>query len=145
MSIKTIRETLEKMKGRTFAYSNKQYLVKDYVINQQKNRISLTTDKRTFEKDLESALEFLSYFREVEEMPEDLAPAIADRLPVTFKSEEITLVDSLTKVLMDNITKVQDDPKYIPQATSINNNVNSIINLTKLKLDVYKQFKTKTA
>jgi len=40
----------------------------------------------------------------------------------------------LKGMLLDNNSKVMENKDYIPQATTICNNVNSLINLTKLEL-----------
>jgi hypothetical protein len=148
MNINHLRKTLEAMKGKTYECDGDIYLVQDFVPNDGKGRVILHTDQRSFEIDLDVAEKFLASFKpvrvagEVEDSTlqtrnQDLAKTVAP--PV--QNAETNLVDELTAILKDNIAKVQKDAKYIPQAQAINNNVNSIINLTKLKLDVYKQFK----
>lgn len=44
----------------------------------------------------------------------------------------------LQKILMDNITKVQKDKSYIPQAQEINNAVKSMIELAKTEIEALK-------
>lgn len=60
-----------------------------------------------------------------------------------FTEAQTSMADKLIDVLEDNIRRVQEDKDYIPQAQAINNNVNSIINIQKMKLDVIKQLHKK--
>ena len=45
-------------------------------------------------------------------------------------------ISTLKDVLMDNIKKVQQSPDYIPQATTIANTVNSLVNLAKIEMQL---------
>lgn len=44
----------------------------------------------------------------------------------------------LAEILMENIQKVKDDPKYIPQAESVNSQVKSMIELGKSEIEMFK-------
>lgn len=55
--------------------------------------------------------------------------------------QENNLADELVTILKDNIEKVKKSAAYIPQAQAINNNVNSILHVQKLKLDMLRQMK----
>ena len=85
------------------------------------------------------------------ERPVDTLPALLKELEPTTDAAErrstntdiamsntMSIAEELRNVLLDNITKVRANPAYIPQATAINNNVNSIINLSKLQMDAVK-------
>jgi len=60
-----------------------------------------------------------------------------------FVEQESTLADSMISILKDNISKVQQNPAYMQQAQVINNNVNSVINIMKMKLQFVKEVKRK--
>ena len=44
----------------------------------------------------------------------------------------------LAEILMENIQKVKDDPKYIAQAESVNSQVKSMIELGKSEIEMFK-------
>jgi hypothetical protein len=44
----------------------------------------------------------------------------------------------LAEILMENINKVKDDPKYIAQAESVNSQVKSMIELGKSEIEMLK-------
>jgi hypothetical protein len=67
---------------------------------------------------------------------------VDDSSIVVFEKEN-ALTDDLIAILKNSITKIQANPGYINQTKAINNDVNSIINIAKLKLDLFKQTKAK--
>lgn len=150
-------DTLKELKGKTFHYAGKTYRLLDYSVNDHLQRVTITTDLRSFEKSYDSIDEFLYMlvqdFEQVPAAKEERAPEkqsavvrvepAAETETVDVYQEHSNMAKDLITILRDNITKVQQDKSYIPQAQAVNNNVNSIINVTKLQLDVYKQFKGK--
>jgi hypothetical protein len=133
MNKKAIIETLQNMKGKTYQYAGKIHHIVDFKVDDRRERIELQTNISTYDRGFGAAEEFLSAWVEI------ISPEQAEeQKAVAVIVAETNLVDDLTAILKDNIRKVQSDAKYIPQAQAINNNVNSIINLTKLKLDIYK-------
>lgn len=130
-----LSKQLESMVGKTFQYGSKIHYVIEFTLDDVKEKFTLKTNMNVFERTFEAAKEFLSYWEETNTIGNS-QDSKASALVVM--EQENSLVDKLTNMLLDNITKVQADPKYIPQAQTVNNNVNSIINLTKLKLDVLK-------
>ena len=52
--------------------------------------------------------------------------------------EELKPVESLSKVLLRNIEKIEKHAGYIPQANAINNQAKTLISIAKLKLDIVK-------
>lgn len=74
-------------------------------------------------------------------IPVDTTVKKQETAPTLFTSPDemkVTLND-VKNILMDNIKKVQEDPKYIPQANTINQSVNSLINLAKLSIQMMNQ------
>lgn len=136
MDIKKLTSELEQMKGNSYQYAKQVHTVTGYRINEE--RFVLITNLNEFSRKTESAEEFFKYWfritQEVENKNENNEVAI-------YIEQEQTQANDLILILKDNISKVQADPKYIPQAQEINDNVNTIINIQKMKLDYVKQFR----
>lgn len=134
MSKKTmLLEQLTAMKGKDYQYGNTVHLVKDVIIDEESEKFSIVTDVNKYDRKFEAGIEFLRYWSPVNE-PKQLQ---------IINSKDNALADEMIKILQDNITRVQTDAKYIEQAKSINNNVNSIINIVKTKLDFAKALRSK--
>lgn len=141
MSNKNFLKTLEQMKGKTFQYAGKIHYIIDYKIDEQREKATLKTNLQPFERPYEAMPEFLTYWTECNSVTA-VVPAAPENNSVLVEQQS-SMVDELTMVLKENIAKVQADPAYIKQAQAINNNINSIIILTKLKLDVIKFSKSR--
>lgn len=147
MTAQQIQLKLEKMKGRSFEYAKEIHVVESFVVDNINEKFELITNKNTFKRKFESATEFFRYWYETKEniaidkVEETLAKTSPDNsLPVQF-TQENSLADELVLILKDNIEKVKKNAGYIPQAQAINNNVNSILHVQKLKLDMMKQMR----
>jgi hypothetical protein len=148
-------ETLKEMKGKSFVYGETLHQLIDYSIDDVREKVTIKTDKKLFDRNYDSVAEFLTYFKLVVEAETIDESNQVERSIVTTNNqivqssavyeEHAALAKDLIGILKENINKVRTDKNYIPQAQAINNNVNSIINVTKLQLDVYKQFKGKKA
>lgn len=136
--MKKFLKVLQQMKGKTYQYAGKIHYIVDYTIDEQREKVTLKTNLQTFERPYESMDEFLNYWTEATALPATVNGAGESNRNNALVESETNLVDDLTQILKENIEKVQKDPGYIKQAQAVNNNVNSIINLTKLKLDVLK-------
>jgi hypothetical protein len=55
------------------------------------------------------------------------------------------LFGDVISILKDNITKVQENKDYIPQAQAINNSINTLVNITKLRIGLLKPVKSITS
>ncbi len=126
---------LEAMVGKTYNYGGRIHYVKTVVPNVDEAKFTIRTNLDIYERSYESGPDFLTYWTEAI----NTLPTAPEAQEVSLMEKDTATVDKLTELLMDNIIKVQQDAGYIKQAQSINNNVNSILNLTKLKLDVLKQ------
>jgi hypothetical protein len=137
MDTKTITNHLQQMKGNYFRYANQVHAVIDFTIDEE--RFEVVTDINRYSRKLESAEEFLKYWS-----PVDNKGAVTknenNQIDVYIEQEK-SQADDLIGILKDNISKVQADAKYIPQAQAINDNINSIIDIQKMKLDYIKQFR----
>lgn len=138
---------LESMKGKTFVYGNTIHCVIDYTIDEQNEKCTIKTNLDTYVRKYESMDKFLQYWNpqanivvKGAEQPKEREDNPELELAV-YAEQGKSLADEMIGILKDNIAKVQQSKEYIPQAQSINNNVNSIINLAKLKFMAQKHAK----
>lgn len=125
----------DKYKGKTFQYAAHIHYVEQITFNHERDRFFIKTNRKIFDRPAEEVMEFLSQFEPVETMPEVAGNKTQS---VAIINEEQSFADDLVAILKDNISKVQNDKAYIPQATAICNNVNSIINIQKTKIGLLK-------
>jgi hypothetical protein len=139
MDVKKLTTRLEQMKGKTFTYANQVHCVLD--IRTDDEKFVVKTNLSEFSRKHEAADEFLKYW----------APATQGSIAVLDEQQQISLyveqgrsqADDLIAILKGNITKVQENPGYIPQAQTVNDQVKSIIDIEKMKLDYLKQLRGK--
>lgn len=129
-----IQNRLEQMKGKTFQYAEQIHYVESFTIDEENEKVTIKTNIKSFDRKFEAFEEFLSYWT-LATTVQALVPIPQDQQLQMYQEKESTLADKLTAILEDNIAKVQTSKDFIPQATSINNNINSIINIQKMKLD----------
>lgn len=149
-------KTLATMKGKSFIYAKQTHTVIDYMIDENFEKVTIKTSLTTFDRKYEQADEFLKYWQPapaaVDSPSTSNLPANVPRVITqddinhnnkmeAFIDQENSMANKLIAILEDNIAKVQKSKDYIPQANQINNNVNSIINIQKMKMDVMKQIK----
>lgn len=157
MKPQEIQRTLEGLKGNSYNYGNSTHIVQSYTINVPRERFTLKTDQKTFDKRFEDAEVFFSCWMTITEQTDKRYAALvtpaADAEPPAAVQPSVPSVDGnadkataneLVNILKDNITKIQKDKSYIPQAVAICNNVTQIINVERLKLDMVKQMKKTT-
>ena len=133
---KSVIRQFKTMEGKTFQYGGRIHYVLTVTIDEEKEKVNIKTNLDKYERSFENAEEFFSYWIETVNVS---TPGNQNAVMVLEK--EHGMVDRLTELLMDNISKVQQNKDYVLQAQTINNNVNSIINLTKLRLDVMRTAK----
>lgn len=132
--VELIKSTLEDMVGYKYVYGGHHHIINGYTIHEDKERVYVQTSRRHFDRPLESALEFLSKFEKYEER--SLTVPGGDRMAVPMITPQITssTIGQLKDVLLANIEKVKADKGYIPQATAVKQNVDSIIDLAKIEV-----------
>lgn len=122
--MKALRK-LTAMLGKQWIYHGKNVTLKD---------VDITDTGITIETD----------GKEIKLKSSEIGAFIDECLPVEQKGltlitpQQTNHLTALKDILMDNITKCQKDPAYIKQATVINNNVNTLINMVSLELKVRK-------
>lgn len=132
MDAKQLQRKLKEMVGKTYQYAKAVHYIKDAYVNTVNESFTIQTNLNEFDRKIESATEFLKYWEPVTGIT-----TTGDNKAVLVEQQD-ALADEMIKILKDNITKVQTDPKYISQAQTINNNVNSLINVVKLKMSFAK-------
>jgi hypothetical protein len=147
MNNRKFLDTLKEMKGKSFVYAKQTHTILDYSINDQRELVNIKTDKKLFERGYENVEEFLTYWDPIVEAQSEELTVVNDNssavsTEVVFQ-ENNSLAKDLIEILRENIDKVRKDKNYIPQAQAINANVNSIINVTRMQLDVHKHFRPK--
>lgn len=135
-------ETLESMKGKTFLYASNLHCIIDFNIDDEKERCTVKTNLSSYDRPFEAMDEFLKYWLPVNNLPVLQPGANQNNQLDVFIQQENDLSNKLIDTLNDNIEKVQNNKNYIPQAQAINNNINTIVNIAKMRLDIAKQFRT---
>jgi len=119
--------TLRDLVGKTIMYNTVNYKIKDW---QAKDGIvTIVADPRWIE-----LVETSAYAKIRKEfLPVNDSPVF--ELSILPKNGAAT---ELKKILLENIIKVQQDPKFIGQAKAVNQCVTNVINLARLELEYFK-------
>lgn len=132
--------------GKTYYYRQQPAVIKsfDTVHNEIEILVEINGDPQKFIKENEGKIGlFLTCFKEVL-VVEEVEP-VGKNLPATNKPPKYApelYVETkgrfmiLTDLLMSDIEKVRNDPKYVGQAKQVCNNVSAIVNITKLQLQL---------
>ena len=142
MNNKNIVTALENMVNKTFVYANNIHCVQNYKIDETKKRYVIKTNLDVFDRSVDSMDEFLKYWKPVSNIATIKTEDNQEDQISIFIEQENSFSTKLIEICNDNIEKVQKDKAYIPQAQAVNNNVNSILHIAKLRLDFMKHFKT---
>jgi hypothetical protein len=139
---------LEKMVDKTLYYRGDVAVIKSFDnFNGETEIIAEIAGKPVkFIKTSEEKLDlFLANFSEVPEVTDDeattapqntLAPIENDSYKLYAESKQV--FSQLSATLLSDIEKVRTDPNYVNQAKQISNSVNTLVNLTKLQLQLIK-------
>lgn len=116
---------LRAMAGHEWMYNATIYRFMAIDINRDQELVRVATDKTWLEVPIEKAGEFINDCLSVNNKP-----AKADGYNLG------EAIGSLTTILTDNISKVQNDPKYVSQAKVVNQSVTNLINLAGLQIKI---------
>lgn len=122
---------LKKLLNKEFIYKQENIRIENYVPDREANAIDIITNKKPIRIKEDGIQAFVDLLLPVDE-PSTQA------LSADVIQEATGLTKDLKDILLDNIRKVQSDPNYIKQATSINKSVNQLVGLAKLHLDAAK-------
>lgn len=135
---KRIEQKIQSLLNKQVVYGTHIIVIKGYDVHEEKERVYFHTNEREchYDRPFDGVLTFLNELKEVQGQLVQQQDVV-DMAVTNARSISAQLKD----VLLENIEKVRDNPEYIKQATSINNNVNSLINLQKLELDYVRTMK----
>lgn len=121
---------LERMLDETYIYKGKQIKIKDWYHEEEKDTIRIIT----------TTAPIVIKHSDVSTFVKACLP-IEDSVALSVINENKKTITTLSEILMDNITKVQKDPKYIDQAKVINSSVNAMMSMVNLQLKIHKASK----
>ena len=139
MSLLKLQQMIDS--GETYYYRNQPTIIKsfDNTHGEIEILVEINGKPQKFIKEDEMKLDlFLCNFSEVSVVDDESKET---NLPVhpNLYHETKTQFSTLTNMLMSDIEKVRADPKYVPQAKQVCNNVSAIVNITKLQLQLFKK------
>lgn len=138
MNTKQITDTLEALKGKTFQYGTNIYYVLNYTIDEAKERFIIKTNICAFERPFESIEEFLKYWKPVTNVISLKSNPDTEQQVALFMEQESCFIGDVISILKDNITKVQQNKDYIPQAQTINKSINAMVSIINIRLGMLK-------
>jgi len=131
----SIVRKLDRMTGGLYLYKGRQVRIKS--VNQIGDQLRIVTGGMPVVINLDKVEQALEDFLPVEDEPSAGQKAKA----VQVFQNDSNQIENLEKMVMDNIEKVKDDPDYLPQAKAVTNNVNTMIKMTKLKIEMLKEIR----
>lgn len=142
MECTKIKMTLSEMEGKQFKYGSRIHEVKSTTVDEAAEAFTIITDVDRYTRKFDNAEIFLSYWKKIN----DKAVAdLPDRNGQQQQKDSILakLVEAeqqstlnLSTIITDNITKVQANKEYIAQAKIVNENIKSLIELSRVKIEL---------
>lgn len=127
---------LDELKGKLISYKGIEQTLLNYKIEGDDSMV--VTDKQFFEFDTKAKLQwFIADCTLVQSS--ELVTTNDLELSKPDSQNDNNVMAQLKGVLMENITKVQKDPKYVPQAKTVVNSVAALTNLVKLELQIKRE------
>ncbi len=124
-----LKSKLDSMVGNSYLYNTNQVKILSYNIDG--DQLTIVTDKKWIHQSIKHMNGFLDEFLELESS--DVTLAMQQKMSQTSESVQVA-----RDALIDNIKKIQQDPKYIPQANEIQKSAKSLIELVKAEIEVAK-------
>jgi len=126
------------MVGKTYVYSNAIHYVISVDIDEVKEKFTIKTNISTFDRQFGSVEAFLEFWKPATGIATLANDTDGTGAVSAFVEQGEDLSQTLVNTLLDSIKNVKASKDYIPQAIAINNNVNSIVNIQRLRLDLVK-------
>lgn len=133
----TLKEKLKKissMMNRCWHYQGEDYKFLSYEVEEDYVIISLDEEGKDLTIPAYDVLEFIHSCKEIN--TETGIVKKKNFVPNSIANENI--MQGLKDTLLDNISKVKENPDYVPQAKVVSNTVQALINLAKLELEYRK-------
>lgn len=121
-------EKAQEMVGKSYLYHAHEFKILGFAM--EDGEIHIFTDKRTIIG--KANHDFLNEFLPIEEE--------ADRKALLLLPDKKQM-NNLKDIILDNIQRVKENKSYIPQANSINQNINTLLNMARLELEYFKVMK----
>lgn len=141
MDNKQIKATLHGMMDKTFQYAGQVHYVKSCIVDEEGEKCIIKTNLASYDRKFENIKEFLEYWKPINSIPAPILETNRNQQLSILIEQEKALSNRLIDILNDNIEKVQESKEYIPQAQAVNNNINTIVNIAKMRLDLVKHMK----
>lgn len=126
-------EKLEALKGVPKAYGGKVWKLKSYSINDETERVYITTEQgNNYDRLLSTLNEFLEQLEPLKET--NLLTEIVSKSSDTKKS-----FTELKDILMNNIENLRLGRMDISTAKEISHHAQTIVNITKVELEYFKK------
>lgn len=124
-------ERLKKCIGHVYMYRGRNVKVLGYN-RDEPDCIEIVTETAPIHTTIGNLMALLDEFLEVED-PEEATATL------TVYSNQTTGLDSLEQTLLDNIERLKKDPNFLQQAKEINSTAKSLIQITKTKVDLFRE------
>jgi len=128
-----IKEQLEQMEGLSYKYGGRNHTIKSFNIITSREEVQIQTNIKNFVRPFESVLEFLNKFEPIQETGMAMFEN-KDAVPIPQMQVNSQVISQLKDILIENINNVKKDKDYIPQATAVKLNVDSVIDLAKIEV-----------
>lgn len=122
------------MMNRCWHYQGEDYKFLSYEVEEDYVIISLDEEGKDLTIPAYDVLEFIHSCKEIN--TETGIVKKKNFVPNSIANENI--MQGLKDTLLDNISKVKENPDYVPQAKVVSNTVQALINLAKLELEYRK-------
>jgi len=126
----TLQDRLDKMCNHTFMVNGLYHKILSYRI--RNGSVTLATDNGWIELETATAEKQLREF---------LPVARDNQEPLHMVVHDKKTMLNLRDIVVDNIKKVQEDKEYVPQAHAINKSINTLIQMAKMEISVFKAMK----
>lgn len=128
---KQLKNKIESMKGKPWMYNGSVFHIDDYEITE--NFLIIKTGGNSQRRPLNIAMEYLESCLPVEQ---------ENKLPMKNKPQLLFsgngTFEKIKDILMDNITRVQENKDYVNQAKAVNASITNMLHLAKNELEVYR-------
>jgi len=139
MDIQKLQQTAAHMTGKTFQYAKQIHYVIEFRVDVENEKCFIKTNIAPYDRPFESIYEFLKFWRPANSLDDSPASDNEDNQVALFIEQENSRSLQLMDTLNDAIIKVKTDNAYVPQAKTIINGVNAIVNIAKLKVSLFTQ------
>lgn len=138
MEINTIKTLQADMENKIFLYGKQMHYVQKVTIDEKNNKCQITTNLNTFDRPLENLSEFLKYWEPVTNLQTLENRIDQENQMALYMEHENQQCNNLMQSLNKAIAEVTTNKDYVAQAHAINNSAKTMVNLAKLKIDLFK-------